>query len=217
MDCYPLPSVSDLYAKLGKAMFCSKIDLKAAYHQIPVHPNSIDVTAFICEFGLYEYLSMPMGISSAPAWFQRFINGVLREFLIRDTLGVYLDDIILISSSLKAHEVDVLAVIARLKERNVKTSFEKSQLVSEKIEFLGNIIERGEIKMLPKRATGLQNMKTPKTLADLQRLLGMANYSRTYIPKYAELVKPLYNLMDLKNVPDNLKKKNGAANGRPSQ
>ena len=106
-----------------------------------------------------------------------------------------------------------MAVIAKLKERNVKTSFEKSQLVSEKIEFWGNIIERGEIKMLPKRATGLQNMKTPKTLADLQRLLGMANYSRTYIPKYAELVKPLYDLMDLKSVPENLKKKNGAANG----
>ena len=51
-----------------------------------------------------------------------------------------------------------------------------------KIEFLGNDIERDEIKMLPKRATGLQNMKTPKTLADLQRLLGMANYRRTYIP-----------------------------------
>ena len=68
--------------------------------------------------------------------------------------------------------------------------------------------------MLTKRATGLQNMKTPKTLADLQILLGMANYSRTYIPKYAEPVKPLYDLMDLKNVPINLKKKNGAANGK---
>ena len=61
-------------------------------------------------------------------------------------------------------------MIAKLKERNVKTSFEKSQLVSEKIEFLGNTIERAKIKMLLKRATVLQNMKTPKTLADLQRL-----------------------------------------------
>ena len=42
----------------------------------------------------------------------------------------------------------------------------------------------------------------------------MANYIRTYIPKYAELVKSLYDLMDLKYVPDNLKKKNGAANGK---
>ena len=126
MDFYPLPSVSDLYAKLGKAMFCSKINLKAAYHQISMHPNSIDATTFICEFGLYEFLSMPTGISSDPAWFQSFINGVLREFLIQDTLGVYLEDIILFSSSLEEHEADAFAVIAKLKERNFKTSFEKS-------------------------------------------------------------------------------------------
>ena len=133
MDRYPLTSVAELYSKLGKAKICSKIDLKAAYHQIPMHSNSIEVTAFICEFGLFEYLSVPMGISSAPAWFQRFINGVLRDFLVKDTLGVDLDDIILFSASLEEHETDVLAVLARLKEKNVKISFEKSQLVSEKI------------------------------------------------------------------------------------
>ena len=125
-----------------KQALTDEFDSKAGYDQIPVHPNSLDVTAFIFEFGLCKYLSLPMGISWATAWFQRFTNGVLRDFLIRDTLGVYLDDIILFSSSLEEHEDDVLAVIAKLKERNVKTSFEKSQLISEKIDFLGNIIER---------------------------------------------------------------------------
>ena len=80
---------------------------------------------------------------------------------------------------------------------------EKSQLVTERLVFLGNTIERGEIKILPTRASGLQNLKTPKNLAELQRFLGMANYSRAYIPKYAELAKPLYDLIDLKDVPDN--------------
>ena len=70
IDKYPLPSVADLYAKLGQGIFFSKVDKKAAYHQIPIHPDSVKFTAFICEFGLYEYLSMPMSISSAPAWFQ---------------------------------------------------------------------------------------------------------------------------------------------------
>ena len=34
---YPLPAVADLYASLAKSSFFSKIDMKAAYHQIPVH------------------------------------------------------------------------------------------------------------------------------------------------------------------------------------
>ena len=53
--------------------------------------------------------------------------------MIRDTQGVYLHYIILFSSSLEEHDADTLAMIAKLKEQNVKTSFEKSQLVSEKI------------------------------------------------------------------------------------
>ena len=144
---------------------------------------------------------MPMGISSAPALFQRFINSVLRDTgcIPRRHYSIFIE--------LRRARGGCSCGDRQTLRAKCKTSFEKSKLVSEKIEFLGNTIERGEIKMLPKRATGLQNMKTPKTLADLQRLLGMANNSRTYIPKYAELLKPLYDLMDLKNVPENLKKK----------
>ena len=117
------------------------------------------------------------------------------------------------SASLEIHEEEVRHLLDILKLRNIKTSFDISQLVTERFVFLGNKIERGEIKILPTRASGLQNLKTPKNLAELQRLLGMSNYNRAYIPKYAELAKPLYDLIDLKGVPDNCKKKNGAENG----
>ena len=57
-------------------------------------------------------------------------------------------------------------------------------------------------------------MKRPQTLAELQRLLRMKNFSRAYIPRYAEIAKQLYDLMNVKNVPENLRKKNGAPNGK---
>ena len=53
---YPLPAISDLYAKLAASRYFTKIDMKSVYHQIPIHPDSIKYTAFICEFGLFEYL-----------------------------------------------------------------------------------------------------------------------------------------------------------------
>ena len=118
-DKYPKPSVADLYSKLGQEQFFYKIDMKAAYHQIPMHPESIPLTAFICEFGLYEYLSIPVKISSAPAWFQRFIDAVVQDFMIRETPNVYLDDIILFSASLEYHEKEDIAVMERIKERNI--------------------------------------------------------------------------------------------------
>ncbi|CAF0982614.1 unnamed protein product [Brachionus calyciflorus] len=68
-DNYQLPSIQDLYNKLAEADTFTKIDMKTAYHQIAVHPNSIKITAFIFEFGNFDYLTMPMGIKTAPAWF----------------------------------------------------------------------------------------------------------------------------------------------------
>ena len=139
-------------------MYCTK----AAYHQIPMYSDSIEISAFICEFCVFEYLSMSMGICSATAWFQRFINNVLRDFLLRDTVGVYLDDIIVFSTSLEVHEEEVRRLLDTLNLRNVMTSFEISHMVTDKLVFLGNTIERGEIKILPTRASGLQNFKIPK-------------------------------------------------------
>ena len=215
VDQYPLPSISTLYAKLGLMKYFSKIDMKSAYHQIPVHEDSIEYTAFICEFGLYEYLSMPMGINTAPAWFQRFIERVLADFTSRNVLSVYIDDIMIFTDNIDEHYYVVKQVLERLMQRSLKASGDKSKLFTIEIEFLGQIISNGIIRAHPRRAECIVNMPRPKTVADLQRLLGMTNYSRIYIPKYAEIVQPLYDLMNLKEVPAHQRKRsNGAVDGK---
>ena len=51
------------------------------------------------------------------------------------------------------------------------------------------------------------------TLKELQAWLGASNYLRRYIEEYASITQPLYDIMDLKNVPKALRKRNGAPNG----
>ena len=55
-DCYPLPNLQDLTARLHGTTIFSKLDLVKAYHQVPVHPSDIPKTAVITPFGLFEYL-----------------------------------------------------------------------------------------------------------------------------------------------------------------
>lgn len=203
---YPLPFTNNLYVRLGLKKYFSKVDLKSAFHQIPVHPNSMQYTAFICEFGLFEYRCMPMGISSAPGWFQRFIEGVLRDEIANETLALYMDDLCIGTETLIEHREVMLKVIAKLKNRHIGVSLEKSELVKEQIEYLGKIIKQGEIRPHPKRSQCIQDMPRPVTVVQLQRLLGVANYNREYIPFYAELTRPLYNLMKLKEVPKEYRK-----------
>ena len=107
--------------------------MKAAFHQIPMHPDFTQYTVFICEFGLFEYLSMPMGISSAPGWFQRFIEVMLHQFIVAKYLSVYPDDIILHSSDLEEHEQLANAVIDTIKQRKAVTSLKKSKLAVKEV------------------------------------------------------------------------------------
>ena len=132
-DVYPLPNRAEIYKKLSDSGIFSKIDLKAAYHQIPKEELSIELTAFTCEFGLYEYLSMPMGIKNAPAWFQRFVEETFRDFIERKVLSIYLDDTILHTESLSHHKDELEQIFERISKNFIKCSYNKSSLVAESI------------------------------------------------------------------------------------
>ena len=209
-----LPNIAEMYKKLAKSKYFSKIDLKAAYHQIPVEENSIKYTAFVCEFGVYEYTVMPMGIKTAPAWFQRFIVETFQDFIDRNVLEIYLDDFILNTVELDEHQKEADKLFDKMEKCNIKCAWNKSKMVTLEVDFLGNTISENKIYPNKNRAKCLKEKPKPETLNELQAWLGAANYLRKYIENYAEIVQPLYNIMDLKNVPKSLRKRNGAPNGK---
>ncbi|CAF1007604.1 unnamed protein product [Brachionus calyciflorus] len=58
---------------------------------------------------------------------------------------------------------------------------------------------RNQIKPNPNRAKCLMEKPKPKNIQELQCWLGIANGYRTFIEGYAQIVKPLYELMGLKD------------------
>jgi len=99
-DAYPMPLISDILTKLNNKTCFSKINLKKAFHQIPMNPDDIGKTAVITLFGLFEYLKMPFGLSNAAQTFQRYIDHVLRGL---DFVSPYLDDILVFSEDTESH------------------------------------------------------------------------------------------------------------------
>ena len=73
----------------------------------------MDKTAFTARYGLYEWHVLPMGLTNAPATFQRTINRLLSD-LIDKYVVVYLDDILIFSRDLESHEKHVHEVLSRL-------------------------------------------------------------------------------------------------------
>ena len=77
-DAYPTPYMDVILNKLKRAKFISTIDLKSAYHQIKLKPESRAITAFtIPGRGHCQFTRLPMGLSGAGATFQRLLNDIV--------------------------------------------------------------------------------------------------------------------------------------------
>jgi len=91
---YPLPLMSKLRSRLGKATIFTKLDLKNGYYVIRKAQGEEWKTAFKSRDGLYEYTLKPFGLCNAPSSFQSMINDVFHDML---DVGVitYMDNILI--------------------------------------------------------------------------------------------------------------------------
>lgn len=73
VDSYHLPHMEGMMTLLQDAATFSTIDLESAYHQVPLHDDSRDLTAFITHKGLFRFKRVPYGLASAPSAFQKMM------------------------------------------------------------------------------------------------------------------------------------------------
>ena len=83
-DTYPLPHLHTFADSLFGTSVYSKVGLKEAFLQIPVHPDDIAKTNITTPFGAFQYNYMSYGLSGASQSFQRFIDTVLRDLCVID-------------------------------------------------------------------------------------------------------------------------------------
>lgn len=192
-DKYPIPRLDDALAGLYGSRFFTTLDLFAGYHQIMVKSEHQKKTAFICEFGLYEYIRLPFGLTNGPATFQRHLNHVLRSVLYKFVL-CYLDDLIIFSRTFSEH-LEHLSVVAHLiYEAGLRFHPKKCFFAKELIEYLGHIISSMGILPDPRKLRAIIDFPAPMTVKQTQAFLGMVNFYRKHVHKISEIAHPLTQL-----------------------
>ncbi|CAF1052565.1 unnamed protein product [Brachionus calyciflorus] len=193
-DAHPLPNSEDLFAQLANSRWYTKFDFLSGYFQLKLSRSSRKLTAFSCEWGLFEYTVMPMGLTNAPATFQRTMNEVLKECIEAGYVLVFLDDILIHSLTLEEHLMHVEKVLEKLKAYNFKLKPKKCDLVKEEVKFLGHIISYGRIKPDPEKIEALMRYTKPSNLNQVLAFLGLAQYYRKFVKDFSKIAAPLYFL-----------------------
>ena len=193
-DRYPIRNITDILDKLGKCMYFSTIDLASGFHQIEVAEKDIQKTAFNVDNGHYEFVRMPFGLKNAPSTFQRVMDNVLREHIGVRCL-VYMNDVIVYSTSLQEHMQNVSKICESLSKANMKIQLDKSEFLHKEVAFLGHVVTTEGVKPNPEKINVIQNWPIPKSEKELKGFLGVMGYYRKFIKDFARIAKPLTNCL----------------------
>lgn len=191
---YPVPNVADLFDRLSKAAFFTKLDLRSGYWQVRIAEGDEAKTACVTRYGSFEFLVMPFGLTNAPATFCNLMNDVLYEFLDHFVV-VYLDDIVVYSPTLADHVEHLKLVFSALRRNSLYVRKEKCEFCQQEIMFLGHKVSKGQIRMDERKVQAILEWAAPTKVSELRSFLGLANYYRRFIEGYSKKASPLSDLL----------------------
>ena len=73
-DAYPLPRIEDMLVQQGAREIHSALDLKDAFHQIPLHESSRYITCTATPRGIFQWRVFVMGWKNEVQYCQRNVG-----------------------------------------------------------------------------------------------------------------------------------------------
>ena len=186
-----MPTLDDFKAEVNGARYFSKIDLKQAFHQVELDPESRFITTFSTHEGPFQYTRLSYGTSSSAKLFQNILQRNLTD--IKGVKNIA-DDIIIFGKDRKEHDAALASCLQRLSDLNIKAKGPKCHFLQPEIKFYGLIFTEKGTKPDPERVTKFQKVAPPQNPSEVRSFLGMANTCSDYIPNYATITLPLREL-----------------------
>ena len=148
---FRMETIQSVLLSVRQGDWMASIDLREAYLQVPVHPESRRFLRFVAHGRAYQFKTLCFGLSTAPQVFTRLmapVSAILHSLGIR--MRRYLDDWLVQASSREDLLRDLGVVLSLCRELGIVVNPEKSNFSpSQVVQYLGVVIDAGTFMAFP--------------------------------------------------------------------
>ena len=144
-DSFPLPRIDLIVDAIAGHELLSFMDAFSGYNQIRMDLDDQEKTSFVTGQGTYCYRVIPFGLKNAGATYQRLVNRMFQK-KIGASMEVYIDDMLVKSTTAKLHITHLSEAFQILREYNLKLNPAKCAFGVSARKFLGFIVNNQGIK-----------------------------------------------------------------------
>ncbi|GCB74003.1 hypothetical protein scyTo_0003087 [Scyliorhinus torazame] len=163
----------------------STVDLKSAYHQLPICKSNRPYTAFEADGRLYHFLRHQRGFglpkgdgpTGRPVRFAGHVP--------------YLDNVTIYGHDQQDHDANLAKFLRTTTLLNLKYNKEKCVFRTNRLTILGYVVQNGVLEPVPDRMRPLMELPLPHCPKALKRCLGFFSYYAQWVPNYANKPRPL--------------------------
>ena len=191
---WPLPNIKQMLERIGekKPKFFAVLDLTQGYYQMAISKKSRQLTAFRTSEGLFQFKRLPMGLKSAPAYFQAAMQQTVLADMLYQICEVYLDDIIVYAESEEELLDNLSQVFSRLEQYNITLNPEKVKIGLQSVEYVGHVIDKDGLSFSQDKIKDVLATPKPQTHKQMKSFLGLCVQFKDHIDRYSDIVKPLH-------------------------
>ncbi|XXG76111.1 hypothetical protein AAC387_Pa08g0534 [Persea americana] len=169
-DSFPLPKIDQLIDATAGHDRMSFLDAYGRYHQIPLYAADQKKTAFITPRGTYCYK-------------------------LGKTVEVYIDDMVVKFRRSQDHLADLSQIFDILRQFQLKLNPSKCTFCVGSEKLLRSLVTRRGIEANPDQIRAIQELQSPTSTKQVQRLTGMAVALNHFISRASDKCRPFFQLL----------------------
>ena len=197
-EYHPMSTIEDVTTRTNNSKYFTVLDANMGYFQIELTKESQHLTTFNTPFGRYQYLRLPMGVSSAPEIYQRAMSELFCDL---EGVEIIMDDILIHAPTIELHNQRLEQVLQRCRDRNLKLNPKKTKLCAPEVEYVGHVLTQDGVKVSQEKVKAVVEMPEPKSVENIQTLLGMVTYTCKFLPNLSAVTEPLRQIIKDSSTP----------------